>query len=65
MRIGSNSDDAVPTVAFRNVDGSIAVVLFNDRSHSESVEVRVPGYETMSFGMEAKSALTLAFGVRD
>jgi len=27
--------------------------------------VRVPGYETMSFGMEAKSALTLAFGVRD
>lgn len=65
VRIGSNSDDAVPTVAFRNVDGSIAVVLFNDQYHSESVEVRVPGYETMSFGMEAKSALTLAFGVRD
>lgn len=61
VRIGSSSNETVHSVAFRNTDGSITVVLFNDSEDESSVEVHVPGADCVSFGMAAKSALTLAF----
>ncbi|CAM2872164.1 glycoside hydrolase family 30 beta sandwich domain-containing protein [Paenibacillus sediminis] len=60
VRIGSNSDEAVRSVAFKNTDGSLAVVLFNDSREAKGVEVKLPSSEAVSFSMEAKSAITLA-----
>ncbi|GAK41851.1 glucan endo-1,6-beta-glucosidase [Paenibacillus sp. TCA20] len=63
VRIGSSSNETVRSVAFRNTDGSIAVVLFNDSEEANNVQVQMPGTEeALSFRMEAKSAVTLAFG---
>ncbi|MCM3784965.1 glycosyl hydrolase [Neobacillus mesonae] len=61
VRIGSNSDETLRSAAFKNTDGSIAVVLFNDCDEANNVEVQMPGADAVSFRMEAKSAVTLAF----
>lgn len=59
VRVGSPNDEKVRSVAFRNADGSVAVVLFNDSDSPENVEVVVRGTEAVTLQMPAKSALTV------
>lgn len=60
VRIEANASDAdVRNVAFRNVDGSIAVVLFNDCEESRNVSIQLAGMEPIALGMAGKSAATV------
>ncbi|WNS44207.1 glycoside hydrolase family 30 beta sandwich domain-containing protein [Paenibacillus sp. MMS20-IR301] len=60
LRLGADSDSGqVRTVAFRNPDGSVAAVLFNDGETEETVAVQLQGEEVLTFAMAAKSAVSL------
>jgi len=59
VRIASTNDDRIRSVAFKNTDGSIAAVLFNDSEVSESVAIKLHGEEALHLEMPAKSALTI------
>ena len=60
QRIDSaSSREPIRSVAFRNTDGSVAAVLFNDGEAEEAVAVEFPGEERVSFSMPPKSALSL------
>lgn len=60
VRIASESSHAlVSNVAFKNTDGSVAVVLFNDGEQAANVSLALKGIEALSFRMEAKSAVTV------
>lgn len=59
VRIASTSDESIRSVAFKNTDGSIAAVLFNDSEASESVAIQLRGEEALQLEMPAKSALTV------
>ncbi|MGG3280185.1 glycoside hydrolase family 30 protein [Paenibacillus solani] len=59
VRIASTSGDRIRSVAFKNTDGSIAAVLFNDSEASESVAIQLHGEEALHLEMPAKSALTI------
>ncbi|MEK3732604.1 MULTISPECIES: glycoside hydrolase family 30 protein [Paenibacillus] len=58
VRVASTSGELVRSVAFKNTDGSVAVVLFNDSDKAENVTLQVRGEECLRFSMEPKSALT-------
>lgn len=49
----------VRSVAFRNSDGSVAAVLFNNGDKEENVAVKLEGEEVMTFSMAPKSAVSL------
>ncbi len=60
VRIDSTSTgDHIRSVAFKNPDGSIAVVLFNDGKNAENVTLRLIGEEKLSFSMAPKSAISV------
>lgn len=59
LRVASTSNDRIRSVAFKNTDGSIAAVLFNDSEASESVVIQLRGEEVLQLEMPAKSALTV------
>ncbi|WP_405156673.1 glycoside hydrolase family 30 protein [Paenibacillus sp. FSL K6-0108] len=60
VRIDSSSNEAsIRSVAFKNTDGSIAVVLFNDGEVTGNVQVQLREEELLSFQLEAKSALSI------
>lgn len=63
MRLESvASHEPVRSVAFRNRDGSIAVVLFNDGETPETVAVRLEGKELLTFDIAAKGAVSVRAG---
>lgn len=53
------SNEQVRSVAFRNSDGSVAAVLFNNGDKEENVAVKLEGEEMLSFSMAPKSAVSL------
>ncbi|KZS46412.1 glycosyl hydrolase [Paenibacillus glucanolyticus] len=59
LRVASTSNDLIRSVAFKNTDGSIAAVLFNDSEAPESVAIQLRGEEALQLEMPAKSALTV------
>ncbi|MDQ0062549.1 glycoside hydrolase family 30 protein [Paenibacillus harenae] len=61
VRLGcSSSEESVRSVSFRNTDGSIAVVLFNDGESSVNIDLELPGdRQPIGIGMEPKSAVTV------
>ncbi|KOY14950.1 glycoside hydrolase family 30 protein [Paenibacillus xylanivorans] len=60
VRIDSSSNEAsIRSVAFKNTDGSIAVVLFNDGEKTGNVQVQLKEEELLSFQLESKSALSI------
>lgn len=54
-----SSDDTIFTVAFRNTDGSTALVLFNDGQESKQIMVEMQEGEQVSLWMEPKCALSI------
>ncbi|GIP55504.1 glycoside hydrolase family 30 protein [Paenibacillus vini] len=60
VRIHSDSSvDHIRSVAFKNTDDSIAVVLFNDGEGVENVSLRLRGEAELSFSMAPKSAISI------
>lgn len=60
VRIASStSNELIRSVAFKNTDESIAIVLFNDSEKSENVDLKLPGADSLSFGLESKSAVSI------
>lgn len=60
LRISAEADrPEVRTVAFRNPDDSIGVVLFNDGEGASNITLQLQGEKQASFSMESKSALSL------
>lgn len=60
LRLGAeSSNEQIRSVAFRNTDGSIAAVLFNDGDKEEIVAVQLQGEEVLTFPMAPKSAVSL------
>ncbi|MNP62447.1 hypothetical protein D3C76_1577310 [compost metagenome] len=60
VRIAAEADAAaIRSVAFRNTDDSIAVVLFNDGEEARTVALELRGTEGTRFRLGAKSALSL------
>lgn len=60
VRIAAESDQpSIRSVAFRNMDDSIGVVLFNDDEQASDVRLRLRGTELPSLRMESKSALSI------
>lgn len=60
LRIDSSaSSESVKSVAFRNTDQSVAVVLFNNGEEAENVAVNLPDEGALTFRMAAKSALSI------
>ncbi|AZS13207.1 glycoside hydrolase family 30 protein [Paenibacillus lutimineralis] len=59
VRIASSSYDSIRSVAFKNTDGSIAVILFNDSEQEGNVELKLQEESVLSFQIEAKSAMTV------
>lgn len=62
-RVASTSNDLIRSVAFKNADGSIATVLFNDSEVAESVAIELRGEEALRLEMPAKSALTVMLAI--
>lgn len=59
VRIASTSDDRIRSVAFKNTDGSIAVVLFNDSEQAENAALHIRGMEHLNLRLEPKSAMSI------
>ncbi|MDU4694202.1 MAG: glycoside hydrolase family 30 beta sandwich domain-containing protein [Paenibacillus sp.] len=60
VRISAEAGEAaVRSVAFRNTDDSIGVVLFNDGEEARTVALELKGTEGTRFRLEPKSALSL------
>jgi glucosylceramidase len=60
LRIGSSaSSESIRQAAFRNTDGSVAVVLFNDGDKGMNVAVNLPDEDALTFRMAAKSAVSI------
>lgn len=59
VRIASSSYDSIRSVAFKNPDESVAVILFNDRDQAENVELKLQGEDILSFQLPPKSAMTI------
>lgn len=59
VRIGSTSDDWIRSVAFKNTDGSIAAVLFNDSEQEENAALHIRGMEQLHLRLAPKSAISV------
>ncbi|GGF92051.1 glucosylceramidase [Paenibacillus albidus] len=60
VRIASSSEDEdIRSVAFRNTDGSLAVVLFNDGSVTANVDMNLREEGLLSLKLESKSAVSI------
>lgn len=55
----STNQEVIRSVAFKNTDNSIAVVLFNDSEKAENVALNLPGADELSFRLASKSALSI------
>ncbi|MBR2566325.1 MAG: glycosyl hydrolase [Paenibacillus sp.] len=54
-----SSDTSVYTVAFRNTDGSTALVLFNDGQEARPIQIEMRGQELLCVHMESKCAMSI------
>ncbi|WP_434751086.1 glycoside hydrolase family 30 protein [Paenibacillus amylolyticus] len=54
-----SSDESVYTVAFRNTDGTIAVVLFNDGQEARQVKIELQDQAVLTVQMESKCAMSI------
>ena len=59
LRIDSTSDNEIRTVAFKNTDKTIAVVIFNDSEMNQNIRVLLDEEEIIHCYAPSKSALTL------
>lgn len=60
VRISAESDQQeIRSVAFRNRDDSIGVVLFNDGEGASNITLQLQGAKQASFRLESKSALSV------
>ena len=55
VRIASTSDESIRSVAFKNTDGSIAVVLFNDSEQEENAALHIQGTERLTSALHRKA----------
>ncbi|MGQ8872204.1 glycoside hydrolase family 30 protein [Paenibacillus sp. TSA_86.1] len=58
-----SSDESVYTVAFRNTDGSTALVLFNDEQEGKQVKIEMQDQESLVVHMESKSAISILISI--
>ncbi|MBX4151515.1 glycoside hydrolase family 30 protein [Paenibacillus lautus] len=63
VRIASTSNECIRSVAFKNTDGSIAVVLFNDSEQEESTALRLRGTEHLNLNLAPKGAVSILIEV--
>ncbi|MCC3376325.1 glycoside hydrolase family 30 beta sandwich domain-containing protein [Cohnella sp. REN36] len=54
----SASHDFIRSVAFKNTDDSIAVIMFNDSDELANIALKLQGEDPISFGLESKSAIS-------
>ncbi|MDT0122977.1 glycoside hydrolase family 30 beta sandwich domain-containing protein [Paenibacillus sp. RRE4] len=54
-----SSDASICTVAFRNMDGSTALVLFNDEEEGKQVKIEMQVQESLVVYMESKCAISI------
>jgi len=59
IRLESTSDAVIRTVAFRNLDKSMAIVVFNDSDEDHNIKVALDKQELVHVHVAAKSALTI------
>lgn len=59
VRIASTSHESIRSVAFKNTDGSIAVVLFNDSEQEENAALHMQGTEPLNLRLAPKSAVSV------
>ncbi|MDP4162184.1 MAG: glycoside hydrolase family 30 beta sandwich domain-containing protein [Bacillota bacterium] len=59
VRIASSSDEVIRSVAFKNTDGSIVTILFNDSDEMKTVQLIQQENEILHFNLAAKSAMTI------
>ncbi|WMT41173.1 glycoside hydrolase family 30 beta sandwich domain-containing protein [Paenibacillus sp. D2_2] len=59
VRIASSSYDNIRSVAFKNTDGTIAIILFNDSEQAGNVDLKLQEESVLSFQLEPKSAMTV------
>jgi glucosylceramidase len=59
VRIASSSDEVIRSVAFKNTDGSIVTILFNDSDEMKAVQLIQQGNELLHCHLAAKSAMTI------
>lgn len=54
-----STSEHLRAVSCKNIDGSIAIVLFNDSEDNSNVTLQLDGSEQLAVGLSAKSALTI------
>lgn len=60
LRLETTSiDETIRSVSFKNTDGSIAVILFNDSEQEKQIDVQLPHREALNVQLKEKSALTI------
>ena len=59
VRIDSTSDTEVRTVAFKNTDGTIAIVVLNDSEADQNIRIALGNTEVIHCYAPSKSALTV------
>ncbi|MEH7305225.1 glycoside hydrolase family 30 protein [Neobacillus drentensis] len=59
VRIASSSSEEIRSVAFKNTDGSIVTILFNDSDEMKAVQLKQQGNEILHCNLAAKSAMTI------
>ncbi|MBT2764374.1 glycoside hydrolase family 30 beta sandwich domain-containing protein [Paenibacillus sp. ISL-20] len=59
VRIASTSNESIRSVAFKNTDGSIAIVLFNDSEQEENAALHMQGTEQLNLRLAPKSAVSV------
>ncbi|MRN53656.1 glycoside hydrolase family 30 protein [Paenibacillus monticola] len=64
LRVDStSSNEFIRSVAFRNTDHTIALVLFNDGEEAENIAVNLQEAELVTFRIESKSAVSIMITV--
>lgn len=59
VRIASTSNESIRSVAFKNTDGSIAIILFNDSEQEENAALHMRGTEQLNLLLAPKSAVSV------
>ncbi|MFF2447529.1 glycoside hydrolase family 30 beta sandwich domain-containing protein [Neobacillus sp. NPDC058068] len=59
VRIATTSDEVIRSVAFKNPDGSIVTILFNDSDEMKTVQLIQQGNEILHCNLAAKAAMTI------
>jgi glucosylceramidase len=59
VRIASSSNEVIRSVAFKNNDGSIVTILFNDSDEMKTVQLIQHGNEILNCNLASKSAMTI------